>query len=389
MTVVRLAAVLVAAGRSRRMGSDKLWIDVWGRPTWRWSLDLLLATPRLERVALAVPAGGLDRFRSHLPETDIDRCLLVFGGEVRTDSALAGLDALSSGGLPDDALVLVHDAARPAASRELVDRVVAAADEADGVVPVIGLHDTLMTADGSPVTRDGLVAAQTPQLGRLGALRSALRANRTFTDEASALAAAGALVRQVAGDPANRKLTEPSDAELLRAVLRGRSLPLRETLDPATPIGIGFDAHRFEAGRRLRLGGLDFPDEPAGLAGHSDGDAALHAIIDALLGAAGAGDIGTLFPADEQWRDADSGDLLSRAVERIAACGWRPAAVDLVIVASRPAIVPRRDEMAQRIAEQLGVEAGAISVKGTTSDGLGFAGREGIAAYALATLRPA
>ena len=150
--------------------------------------------------------------------------------------------------------------------------------------------------------------------------------------------------------------------------------------------GIGFDAHRLEAGRELRLAGLSWPGE-TGMAGHSDGDAALHAVTDAFLGAAGLGDIGTLFPADDRaWAGADSAGLLTDALARVRQAGWRPAHLDLVIVARRPPIAPRRDEVIRRLADLCGLGVEAVSVKGTTSDGLGFAGGEGIAAFALATL---
>ena len=140
----------------------------------------------------------------------------------------------------------------------------------------------------------------------------------------------------------------------------------------------------------MRLAGVAFPDEPRGPEGHSDGDAALHALIDALLGAAALGDVGTLFPSDDStWEGADSADLLARAVERLRAAGWRPATADLVIVVARPSIADRRDEIVARVSELLGVKADAVSVKGTTSDGLGFAGSEGVAAWATASVEPA
>lgn len=381
-----LSGVLVAAGRSRRMGEDKLWIDLFGRPAWRWSLDALLALPALERLALVVPSGSEERFRTVLPSSALDRCLLVAGGDTRRDSVLAGLAALTDAGCGDTWLVLVHDAARPAASMALAERVVGAAGAAGGVVPGLPVPDTLIRASGEHVDREGLIGVQTPQLGRLGDLRGALAAG-DFTDEGSALAAAGIEVRLVAGEPGNRKMTEPADVELLRAVLRARAVAIAPVGGARS--GIGFDAHRLEAGRPLRLGGLDWPDAPRGLAGHSDGDAALHALVDALLGAAGLGDIGGHFPANEAWRGADSADLLGRAAALVRDAGWTPTQVDLVIVAAGPAIAPRRSEMAARIAALLGIGPGDVSVKGTTSDGLGLPGGEGIAAYAVATIAPA
>jgi 2-C-methyl-D-erythritol 4-phosphate cytidylyltransferase / 2-C-methyl-D-erythritol 2,4-cyclodiphosphate synthase len=395
--VASLAAVLVAAGRSRRIGTDKLWIDLWGRPVWRWSLDDLLSLAAVDRVAVVVPADAVARFASHLPPTDRDRCTLVAGGDERVDSVLAGLAALAGAGLSDETPVLVHDAARPVAGPELIERVVAAAGAAGGVVPVLPVVDTLLRVEadaaGESVNRREMVAAQTPQLGRLGDLRAALGGRGTFTDEASALLAAGIAVRTVAGDPANRKLTEPADEAPLRAALRERALAgLGGPIEPPRGgrVGIGFDAHRLEAGRALRLGGVDFPDEPRGLAGHSDGDAALHALADAVLSAAGVGDLGTLFPSgDARWRGADSAELLQRSLEHVTAAGWRVSSADLVVVARRPTISPRREEMRRRIAALLGIDQQRVGVKGTTSDGLGFAGEEGIAAYAVAALEPA
>lgn len=379
-----LAAVLVAAGRSRRMGVDKLWIDFWGRPAWRWSLDSLLSLSALTRVAVVVAEDRLDDFSSALPSPD--RCLVLPGGEERADSVLAGLRALTEAGADDRTLVLVHDAARPAASTELVERIVAAAPPHGGVVPMVPVHDTLLRDDGMPLDRTDVRAAQTPQLVRLAELRGALEAGGAFTDDASALASAGLPVIAVRGELTNRKLTEPGDEEILRGVLRARSAPLDAPNATVGRAGIGFDAHRLDAGRPMRLGGLEWPGEPRGLIGHSDGDAALHAVIDALLGAAGMGDIGTLFPRDDRSAGADSGDMLRLAVEGIRAAGWQPTAVDLTIVAAHPAIAPRRNEIAIRIAGLVGLPLAAVTVKGTTSDGLGFAGGEGIAAYVVSAV---
>jgi 2-C-methyl-D-erythritol 4-phosphate cytidylyltransferase / 2-C-methyl-D-erythritol 2,4-cyclodiphosphate synthase len=391
-----IGAVLVAAGSGRRMGVDKLWMDFSGRPAWRWGLDTLLAVPGMSWVVVVVPADALDRFRAAIPEEARGRCEVVAGGEERADSALAGIAALTKAGFPEDAPILIHDAARPAASAELMERIVAAVTPTDAAVPVITLHDSLKHVDTSgrivgAFEREGLALAQTPQAATLVVLRAALEEaqawGRKMTDEAAAFGAAGIVVHSVAGEPANHKLTEPGDEVVVGGVLAARARLLSPpAVSEGQRAGIGFDAHRFGDGGMLRLGGLEFPAERR-LVGHSDGDAAIHAVIDALLGAAAAGDVGSLFPPDdERWRGADSGEMLTRAVSTLAAAGWRPVSLDLTIVAAQPAIAPRRSEMVARLATLCGVEASAVGVKGTTSDGLGFAGVEGIAAYAVAVI---
>jgi 2-C-methyl-D-erythritol 4-phosphate cytidylyltransferase/2-C-methyl-D-erythritol 2,4-cyclodiphosphate synthase len=400
-TTTSFAAILVAAGGSQRMGSDKLWTDFWGRPTWRWAFDVLLASPGLTRIAIAVPPDGIDRFTRALPEAADDRCLIVAGGDARADSVIAGLWALTGAGHDDATLVLVHDAARPAVSPELIQTIVAAAAEGveRAVVPVVPIVDSLKRVRGgrvvAPVEREEVAAAQTPQAARLGALRAAIEEShawgRPVTDDAGALAAAGVPVHTVPGDPANRKLTEPVDIAPMRAILAERVVAL-PAVDLASRgrVGVGFDAHRLAEGRPMRLGGLTWDDEPRGPVGHSDGDAALHALIDALLGAARLGDVGTLFPSGEPaWEGSDSADLLGKAVTLLADHGWRPGSVDLVVAAARPVLAPRRDELAARIAGLLNLQPAAVSIKGTTSDGLGFTGDEGIAAWAVAAVESA
>ena len=394
------AALLVAAGGSRRMGADKLWTDFWGRPTWRWALDVLLASPRLIRVAIAVPPDAIDRFGEALPAAD-DRCIIVSGGDARADSVIAGLWALTGAGHDDATLVLVHDAARPAVSLELVEAIAAAAalGVERAVVPVVPIVDSLKRIRGdrvvAPVERDEVAAAQTPQAARLGALRAAIEEShawgRPVTDDAGALAAAGVPVHTIPGDPANWKLTEPGDVAPMRAVLAERVAALTAIdIAPGGRVGVGFDAHRLVEGRPMRLGGLTWHDEPRGPIGHSDGDAAMHALIDALLGAAKLGDVGVLFPAgDAAWEGADSAGLLELAVRRLAEHGLRPGSVDLVVAAARPLIASRRDELVARIAGLLDVDSDAVSIKGSTSDGLGFAGAEGLAAWAVATVERA
>ena len=391
----RHAAIVVAAGRSSRMGADKLWIDLYGRPVWRWSVDVLLGTDAIGGLALVVPPTSTDRFADALPREARDRCVVAEGGDDRAASVMAGLDALTTAEWTDDTLVLVHDAARPALTAALVDRIVDAALEGGAAIPVVPVADSLKRVVDEQVVerveRDAIVAAQTPQAARLGVLRAAMAAaraeGRAVTDEAGALEAVGLVVRTVEGDPANRKLTIEDDLPALRATLALRSGPAGTTATSGEGerVATGFDAHRLVAGREMRLGGLHFADEPVGLMGHSDGDAVLHAVTDAVLGAAGLGDIGTLFPSDDAaLAGADSRDLLVRAVERLASAGWHVRWVDVTIAARRPTIAPRRDEMSALIAGALGVPTNAVSVKASTSDGLGFAGAEGIAAWAVA-----
>jgi 2-C-methyl-D-erythritol 4-phosphate cytidylyltransferase / 2-C-methyl-D-erythritol 2,4-cyclodiphosphate synthase len=391
------AAILVAAGRSTRMGSDKLWEDLWGRPAWRWSLDVLLADADLASIAIAVPAEAVERFTDALPPGD-GRCLVVPGGDERPDSVIAGLWALTGAGHDDETLVLVHDAARPAVTSDLVRAVVGAARSVNGaIVPVVPVTDSLKRVRGervvAPVERDEVAAAQTPQAARLGALRAAIEEahawGRPITDDAGALAAAGVPVHVVPGDPANRKLTDPADLVPMRAQLAATATGVSPA-DAGARWGIGFDAHRLADGRPMKLGGVAFPDERRGPEGHSDGDAALHALIDALLGAAALGDVGSLFPPDDAaWEGADSADLVTRAVARLSEAGWQPASADLVIAAAQPRIADSRAELVAAVAKLLGVEPAAVSVKGTTSDGLGFTGSEGVAAWAVASIEPA
>ena len=391
------SAILVAAGRSERMGSDKLWADLWGRPTWRWSLDALLATPGLVDIAVVVAADAVDRFTDGLPSDAADRCLVVPGGETRADSVIAGIWALAGIGHDEETLVLVHDAARPAVRPTLVASIAAAAASGTAaVIPVVPVPDSLKRVRNEvvigQVEREDVVAAQTPQAARLGQLRTGIEEanawHRPITDDAGALAAAGTPVHVVPGDPDNRKITTASDLPTLRAILADHASPLAAGAIPGSSrAGIGFDAHALAAGRPMRLAGVTFADEPSGPEGHSDGDAALHALIDALLGAAGLGDVGVLFPPDtERWANADSADLVRTAVATLGSHGWRPTSADIAIAALRPAIAPRRDELAATVAGLLGIDAGAVSVKGTTTDGLGVTAGGGVAAWAIAVV---
>jgi 2-C-methyl-D-erythritol 4-phosphate cytidylyltransferase/2-C-methyl-D-erythritol 2,4-cyclodiphosphate synthase len=280
--------------------------------------------------------------------------------------------------------VLIHDAARPFLPGKVIDRLLVALDGADAAVPALTVVDTLARLEGGlgeTVDRSGLVRVQTPQAFHHDVI---LRAHRQWTggkatDDAQIARAAGIKVEAVEGDAMLEKITHAADFAAAEARLVSALI---------SRTGMGFDVHRLEAGRPLWLGGVLIPHEK-GLAGHSDADVALHAMVDALLGAIGAGDIGQHFPpSDPQWQGADSGRFSEHARNLVHAAGGIIDHVDLTIICEAPKIGPYRDMIRARIAQLLSVEAAQISVKATTTEGLGFAGRgEGIAAQAIATVR--
>jgi len=280
-------------------------------------------------------------------------------------------------------MVLVHDAARPFADAGLVARVMAAAEETGAAVPVVPVRDTVRRAgpDGAAagtVPREGLLLSQTPQGFRLAELAEALSAAGDVTDECQAMERAGRRVALVEGAPENVKITDPSDLPMASALARG-SLEVRW--------GTGLDFHPFDPGRPLVLGGLRLAGE-GGLAGHSDGDALLHAVADAVLAAARLGDIGVLFPpTDPSLAGADSAGLLGRVAGRVRAEGWSIAQVDVTVIALRPGIAPIRERLVSRLAEILSIDPGRIWIKGTTTNTLGDIGAgRGLGCLALTVL---
>jgi len=382
--------VVVAAGASRRMGGpDKLMAPIGGRPLLAWTLDALAASPAVERLVLVVAPERVDavagaEWRS--PRVDA----VVAGGPTRQVSVAAGvrqLEALD----PDRPArpVLIHDGARPLVTPALVTAVAEAVVAYGAAIPVVPVAETLKRiGDGrvhETVDRARLAVAQTPQGARRGLLLEAWRRfppeePPEFTDEAALLEACRIAVHAIPGEPANLKVTLPDD-------LRRASLALA----PEPPrVGYGHDSHPFGPGAPLRLGGVEIVGAP-GLSGHSDGDVALHAVADALLGAAGLRDLGRLFPADARTpRGIDSRSLLAEVVSRLAAAGLVPGTVDLVVIAARPRLGLRLDAMRDAIASTLGIGADAVNVKASTGN---LAGDEGagraISARAIATVRRA
>ena len=371
------SAVIVAAGASTRAGpgAPKPWRSLGGRPILSWSLDALAAAGATEIVVVAAP-DRLAEAAHLLDQTPNARA--IAGGATRALSVQAGLSALTAGA---ETAVLIHDAARPFVNRPHVEALLAALASADGAVPALPVADTLKRGAGAieaTVSRDGLWRAQTPQAFRLATLRAAYAgwpADAEPTDDAAVVETAGGRVVMTPGDPILMKLTYPEDfamAERLAATSR------------ITRIGQGVDAHRWGPGEAVWLCGVKI-DHDQTLIGHSDADAGLHALTDAILGAIGEGDIGEHFPpSDPQWKGAASDRFLVHAVELVAARGGRILNADVTLVCERPKIRPHRDAMRQRLADLLSLPLDRVSVKATTTEGMGFTGREeGLLAQAV------
>jgi 2-C-methyl-D-erythritol 4-phosphate cytidylyltransferase/2-C-methyl-D-erythritol 2,4-cyclodiphosphate synthase len=373
-----VTALIVAAGKGERLGGDvpKQYRMIGGKPVLRWAVEALVSHPAVHSARVVVARGEEERALEALSGLAVGD--LIAGGAERSDSVRAGLDAI------DGDAVLVHDAARPFCPSAVIDRLVASLEFYDGAAPVLPVGDTLSKAGdnlGEPVDRSAFVRVQTPQAFRLAALRSAYAAwsGPAPSDETSVLRAGGMTVGTVAGDPALDKLTTAADFERAAPRIAG-------ALTPRT--GMGFDVHAFAGEGPVMLGGIEIPHS-RGLVGHSDADVVLHAITDALLGAAGLGDIGEHFPPWEpRWRGAASALFLEHAAALLRDRGAIIDHVDCTIVAEEPKIGPHRAAMRARIAEIAGLSLDQVSVKATTTEGLGFTGRrEGIAAQAVASIR--
>jgi 2-C-methyl-D-erythritol 4-phosphate cytidylyltransferase/2-C-methyl-D-erythritol 2,4-cyclodiphosphate synthase len=357
-------------------GVPKQYRALGGKPVLRWAVEALIRHPRIDAVRVVIGAVHETLARQALHGLDVGQ--LVHGGEHRIDSVRAGLAATTS------EQVLVHDAARPFCPPEVVNRLLDALGGHDGAAPVLPVGDTLARAGellGEPIDRAGAVRVQTPQAFGLDRLRSAYDRwqGDPPTDETSVARAAGLSVAAVEGDPMLDKLTTPADWDRAEAMLAARLV---------SRTGLGFDVHGFAGDGPVMLGGIAVPYS-RGLAGHSDADVVLHAITDALLGAAGLGDIGEHFPpADPQWQGAASDRFLAHAAELIRTLGGIIDHVDCTIICEEPKVGPHRSAMKARIADILGLSEIDVSIKATTTEGLGFTGRrEGIAAQAVATIR--
>jgi 2-C-methyl-D-erythritol 4-phosphate cytidylyltransferase / 2-C-methyl-D-erythritol 2,4-cyclodiphosphate synthase len=378
-----VSAIIAAGGRGLRFGgaSPKQLLTLGGRPILARSVDAFVSSDVISEIVVALPADLAAAPPQYLQQRG-KPVTVVSGGDQRRASVANAFARVSNRA----DIVVIHDAARPLVTDDLIRRTVAAACEAGAAIAAIRAHDTVkQTDDHGAVTatlpRERIYLAQTPQAFRVSVLRDALRLRGDATDEAMLAEQAGHVVRVVDGDPRNLKITTPDDLTMAEH-LAGMAAPA-----PSLRIGNGYDLHRLVAGRPLILGGARIPFEK-GLEAHSDGDAICHAVTDAVLGASGAGDIGRHFPdSDPAWKNADSIDLLRRAAAIARDAGYAIVNVDIIVIAEKPKLAPHVDSIRGNLAAALGCDASQVSVKGKTNEGVDSMGAgESIAAHAVALL---
>lgn len=374
----KTAVIIVAAGRGTRAGGDiaKQWQLLGGEPVLHHTVRAFAIHGKIDRIALVLHKDDIAaRLWDETPGVEI-----VTGGATRAASVLAGLEAVER----DATRVLIHDAARPCVARETIDAVLAALEDHQAAAPALAVVDALWTGENNQVSgvqsRDGLFRAQTPQGFHTDAILAAHRAfpSADAADDVALARAAGVEVAIVPGHEDNLKITHPADFQRAERILRGQ-MDIR--------LGNGFDVHRFGDGDQVWLCGVSIPHD-RGLQGHSDADVGMHAVTDAIYGALAEGDIGRHFPpSDPQWKGAQSHIFLSHAVELARERGFEIGNVDCTLICEHPKVGPHAAAMQSRMAEILKIEASRVSIKATTSERLGFTGREeGIAALATTTL---
>jgi 2-C-methyl-D-erythritol 4-phosphate cytidylyltransferase/2-C-methyl-D-erythritol 2,4-cyclodiphosphate synthase len=370
---MRIAAAILAAGSSSRAGFDKTLVDLAGRPVWRWSFETYSSQPQIQDVFVV---GSQANFQTIAAEG----VRVVLGGSTRQESVRKALESVSAD------VLLLHDAGRPFVSGRVIGDVVAAIERsgaAAAAVPVVDTIKEIMPEGVKTLDRSRLIAMQTPQGARVELLRRAHHlATADATDDMALLEHIGVQPEIVLGDPKNFKITTAEDLERARAAAG--------VIASETRIGFGYDVHPFSSdeARTLMLGGVAFPGHPA-LDGHSDADVLLHAATDALLGAAGLGDIGQHFPNTEpRWKGEPSLTFLKAAANLLREARWTVVNLDITVVAESPKIGPKALEIISCIASALELAKDRVSVKATTNEKLGFIGRgEGIAATAACCIR--
>jgi 2-C-methyl-D-erythritol 4-phosphate cytidylyltransferase/2-C-methyl-D-erythritol 2,4-cyclodiphosphate synthase len=384
---VHVSAIIAAGGRGVRLGGPqpKQFRTLGDRAILQRSVDVFLACDVVRDVIVALPAESIVETPGYLRDRQ-KPVRVVAGGERRQDSVARAIAALAA----ETDVVVVHDAARPLVSCELIRRTVDAAVVHGAAIAALQATDTVKRSDASgrvaeTIPRGEVFLAQTPQAFRLDVLKAAYAradAATSATDEAALVERAGYRVQLVDGDPRNLKITTAEDLAMAERLLGSTSgTPLRTGMR----IGNGYDLHRLVPDRPLRLGGVTIPFD-RGLLGHSDADVVCHAVTDAILGAVSAGDIGRQFPdTDPAWKDADSLDLLARAAAVVAQAGYAVANIDVVVIAQRPKLVPYLAGMRENVARAVGITADEVSVKGKTNEGVDSMGAgESIAAHAVA-----
>jgi 2-C-methyl-D-erythritol 4-phosphate cytidylyltransferase/2-C-methyl-D-erythritol 2,4-cyclodiphosphate synthase len=399
---VFVTAIIAAGGRGQRFGGaqPKQLIAIAGEPILARSVRAFATHPSIGEVVVALPQELVSNPPAYLRAP---RIRVVAGGARRQDSVANAFAAAS----PASEVIVIHDAARPFASGDLIARTIAAAAESGAAVAAMASRDTVKRTDATRIVRETIpretiYLAQTPQAFRRDVLADALRLTGDATDEAALAEQAGHAVRIVDGEPANIKITTPDDLVLAEAILRSEDREMRNQSPNQSAIripqsalpartgraGTGYDLHRLVEGRPLILAGVTIPFEHGAL-GHSDADVVCHAVTDAVLGALSLGDIGRHFPdTDPRWKDANSLALLERAVALAHEQGYEIGNVDVTIVLERPKIKDYVDAMRANLARALGIDAARVSVKGKTNEGVDAVGRgEAIAAHAIALAR--
>lgn len=382
---MNVAAIIAAGGRGARIGAErpKQFLEIGGRSILELSVAALAASDRIGDIVVALPQEHVDAGGKAL-RAAVGRPITVVAGGPRRQDSVANAFAKTA---KESEIILIHDAARPFVTREVIDRAIDGAKQYGAAIAAVGVRDTVKqtrdtSTDGArlirtTIPRDQVFLAQTPQAFRRDVLARALDEGQAVdaTDEAMLVERLGLPVHLVEGDPKNVKITTPQDLE--KARLDNRMLR----------IGNGYDLHRLVAGRPLILAGVTIPFE-LGLDGHSDADIVCHAVTDAILGAAGAGDIGRMFPdTDPQWKGANSIELLKGAVAKIGEAGFTVSNVDVTVIAQKPKLLPYLDQMRANLAAALEIDSSAVSVKGKTNEGVDSMGRgESMACHAIALI---
>ena len=391
--VSKVGTIIVAAGGSQRMdGVDKIFAPLGGKPLLAWSVDTCQLCDLVQQIVITLNSNNLEQGRKLMKERGWSKASICLGGAQRQDSVREGLHQMK-----DCDWVLIHDGARPFLTVDLIQRGLETAKETGAATAAVPVKDTIKLADDArliteTLQRNKLWATQTPQIFKSDIVTEAYNKLTTeVTDDAAAVERLGYKVKLYMGAYNNIKVATPEDLALAETIAQDKLstvLHRGEISREEIRIGIGYDSHPLTAGRRLILAGVDIPFDK-GLSGWSDADVATHAMIDALCGAADLGDIGIQFPAGEpKYEGISSLVLLSKTGELLKAKGFRVVNIDTTIIAQRPVLSPFIPDMRNRISQALGIEPARVAIKATTTNGLGFIGREeGIAAQSIALIR--